>query len=173
MGRNSRGRDAQSGPESPLKNGKRNGFVKPRTTSRTLIKKRTSRVTSPRPLSQLEETLAVHMRAFGVTFEREFKFHESRRWRFDFALPEYRIGIECEGLSHPSKKSRHTTNSGFEKDCEKYDEAALAGWMVLRFTWNMIKSGVAIKMINRAIENYRDETVSLKVPRSQNATRGR
>jgi hypothetical protein len=81
-----------------------------------------------RAKSQLEETLALHMRADQIEFEREHKFHPTRKWRFDFALVEKKIGIECEGLTNPALKSRHTTNSGFEQDCEKYDEAAIYGW---------------------------------------------
>ena len=102
--------------------------------------------------SQLEETLALHLRADNIPFVREHRFHPVRRWRFDFALPDYRIGIECEGLTHPGTKSRHTTNSGFEADCDKYNEAAIAHWRVLRFTWNMIRSGTALAMIQRAIK---------------------
>ena len=104
--------------------------------------------------SKLEETLALHMRADQIEFVREYKFHPTRKWRFDFALVKKKIGIECEGLTNPALKSRHTTNQGFEQDCEKYDEAAIYGWRVLRFTWNMIRSGTAIGMIKRAIDGY-------------------
>ena len=106
----------------------------------------------PRTESGLEAVLASHMTAIGLDFEREHRFHPVRRWRFDFALVKYRIGIEAEGLQgNPNKKSRHTTISGYGKDCEKYNEAALLGWTVLRFTRDMIKSGRALQTIEQAI----------------------
>jgi len=40
--------------------------------------------------------------------------------------------IEYEGIS--SRKSRHTTVTGFTNDCEKYNQAQLTGWKVLRYT---------------------------------------
>lgn len=92
------------------------------------------------------------MRSLGIEFEREVRFHPTRRWRFDFAIVELKIGIECEGLTNPMFKSRHTTNKGFEDDCEKYNSAALREWAVLRFTWDQIKSGYALGMIERLIE---------------------
>jgi very-short-patch-repair endonuclease len=102
--------------------------------------------------SKLEETLALQMRAVHIDFDREIRFHPVRRWRFDFGITKLKIGIECEGLTNPKLKSRHTTNSGFTEDCEKYNAAALEGWVVLRFTWPMIKSGKALIAIEKMIE---------------------
>lgn len=62
----------------------------------------------------------------------EYRFHKKRRWRFDFAIPSLKIGIEYEGLN--SNQSGHTTLLGYTKDCEKYNAAALEGWTVLRYT---------------------------------------
>lgn len=67
-----------------------------------------------------------------VDFVQEFYFHPKRKWRFDFAIPEKRIALEYEGLM--STKSRHTTISGFSGDAEKYNEAVILGWRVLRYT---------------------------------------
>jgi hypothetical protein len=63
---------------------------------------------------------------------KEYRFHEKRKWRFDFAFPEQNIAIEYEGLM--SEKSGHTTLKGFTGDTEKYNEAARLGWKVLRYT---------------------------------------
>ena len=62
----------------------------------------------------------------------EYKFHPKRKWRFDLAVPSKKIAFEYEGVF--SRKSRHVTVTGYSRDCEKYNEAALLGWQVYRFT---------------------------------------
>jgi very-short-patch-repair endonuclease len=62
----------------------------------------------------------------------EFRFHPKRRWRFDFAWPAEKIAVECEGGTWSG--GRHTRGKGYEGDCEKYNEAVILGWRVLRFT---------------------------------------
>lgn len=68
----------------------------------------------------------------GVEVVEEFRFHSTRKWRFDFAIPEKKIAIEYEGVF--GGKSRHTTVIGYTADAEKYNEAAKLGWKVLRYT---------------------------------------
>ena len=101
--------------------------------------------------SKLEATLALHMRAAGLRPESEFRFHKLRRWRFDFAFPDRKIGIECEGGTWSN--GRHVRGLGFEKDAEKYNTAAIDGWLVLRFTGRMIKSGKALMQIEQALQS--------------------
>ena len=67
----------------------------------------------------------------NIDFVSEFKFHETRQWRFDISIPSLKIAIEYEGIM--SRKSRHTTIIGYTKDCEKYNAATIAGWRVLRY----------------------------------------
>lgn len=92
-----------------------------------------------RPKSEGEETLNLILKSQGRKFEREHKFHPDRKWRFDFALVDHMVGIEVEGGTFG--KSRHTTGIGYTADCEKYNAAALRGWMVLRYTPQMVKNG--------------------------------
>lgn len=68
----------------------------------------------------------------GPKLEREHAFETGRKWRFDFAHPETNIAIEIEGGIW--SKGRHVTPGGFIKDCEKYNTAALRGWLVFRLT---------------------------------------
>jgi very-short-patch-repair endonuclease len=69
----------------------------------------------------------------GVEFVKEYRFHPTRKWRFDFAIVEKKIALEFEGgVFHG--KSRHTTGKGFTEDAAKYNEAAKLGWKVLRYT---------------------------------------
>jgi very-short-patch-repair endonuclease len=82
-------------------------------------------------------------------FVREYRFMPPRRYRFDFAWPDKKIALEVEGGTWTN--GRHTRGKGYESDCEKYDEAALLGWKVLRFTTNMVRDGRAINFIKRSI----------------------
>ena len=78
----------------------------------------------------------------------EYRFDKTRRWRFDFSYPEYKIATEMEGGVWTG--GRHTRGSGFTKDCEKYNAAVLQGWKVLRYTTSNIKD--CIKDINTLID---------------------
>jgi very-short-patch-repair endonuclease len=66
----------------------------------------------------------------GPELEREFRFHPTRRWRADFAHPPSHTLIEIEGGIYVN--GRHNRGAGFAADLEKYLEAALAGWRVVR-----------------------------------------
>ena len=79
----------------------------------------------------------------------EHRFHPTRRWRFDFAWPSRMIAAEIEGGTWAG--GRHTRGSGYEKDCEKYNEAVRLGWSVLRFTGKMVKDGSGILLIKEMI----------------------
>ena len=65
-------------------------------------------------------------------FLTEHKFDSVRRFRFDWAIIDLKIGIEYEGII--AEKSRHTTIEGFTTDCIKYNLAIQNGWRVLRYT---------------------------------------
>lgn len=65
-------------------------------------------------------------------YVEELRFHPKRRFRFDWAIPDLKIAIEYEGLI--SKKSRHTTLTGYSNDTRKYALAVIEGWRVLRYT---------------------------------------
>ena len=100
--------------------------------------------------SSLEARLAWQITIAGLPLpEVEYKFHPVRRWRFDFCWPQFDLAAEVEGATWA--QGRHTRGSGFAADCEKYNEAVLMGYRVLRFTAEMIESGQAIEMITKAI----------------------
>ena len=60
----------------------------------------------------------------------EYRFHATRRWRFDFAWPAHMVAVEIEGISPDG--GRHQRLPGFLADCEKQEAALLAGWLVYR-----------------------------------------
>ena len=103
-----------------------------------------------RALFDYAETLLIQLQLSGLPEpQREFLFHSKRKWRFDLAWPNLLIAVEVEGGIWTG--GRHVRGEGYEADCEKYNEAQLAGWMVLRFTPGMIKKGKAGGVIEAAI----------------------
>jgi very-short-patch-repair endonuclease len=111
---------------------------------------RTERTGLPHPMSAGEALLLFQIRAMklpeGVP---EHVFARPREWRFDRAWPDRKLAIEVEGGTWVG--GRHTRGAGFEADCIKYTEAAVAGWRVLRVTTSMVKTGVAIDALKRAL----------------------
>lgn len=61
---------------------------------------------------------------------REHRFHETRKWRFDFAWPKLLIAVELHGGGN---RGRHSTVTGMAKDMEKHNTATVAGWRCLAF----------------------------------------
>lgn len=105
---------------------------------------------SKRTPSALEERLAFQMRTLALpAWAAEYRFHRTRQWRFDLAWPHLRLAVEVEGGIWAG--GRHTRPAGFEADCEKYNEAAILGWRVIRVTGRMVEDGRAIDIIQRAI----------------------
>lgn len=93
--------------------------------------------------SEGEEMLALHIRAEKLPVPvREFRFAPPRRWRFDFAWVDKKLAVEVEGGVWNG--GRHTRGKGFLGDMEKYNQAALDGWRVLRFATSQIRDGSAI-----------------------------
>ena len=92
--------------------------------------------------SAIEETFALHCKAYGLVPVREHKFHPDRKWRFDFAFPEQMVAVECEGGIWT--QGRHTRGAGVIGDMTKYNEAARMGWAVFRFEGKSIRDGSAV-----------------------------
>jgi very-short-patch-repair endonuclease len=62
---------------------------------------------------------------------KEYRFHQQRRWRIDYAFPEIKLAIEIEGGIWI--KGRHINPMGFKKDMEKYNALVEFGWYLLRY----------------------------------------
>lgn len=90
----------------------------------------------------------------GAEVVREHRFHATRLWRFDYAVPAYKIALEVEGGVWTG--GRHTSPKGFLADMEKYNAAALLGWVVVRTTPDkLLTEGVQIvnELINQKQKN--------------------
>lgn len=88
--------------------------------------------------SRTEELFALHIRADKLPEPvREFRFHETRLWRFDFAWPTMKFAVEVQGGCHSIKMRLH-------KDIQKRAHALMAGWTVLEVDPEAVRSGEAI-----------------------------
>jgi hypothetical protein len=86
--------------------------------------------------------------------EIEYRFHQRRKWRFDYAWPDRLVALEVEGGAWVG--GRHNRGLGFLRDIEKYNEAVLAGWCVLRCTPKDIKTGAVFDLLKRAFGESSD-----------------
>ena len=105
----------------------------------------------------LEDQFLFDAKALGAPEpEREYRFMAPvRQFRFDFAWPEFKVAVEVEGGTFKRGKSRHTTGSGFHKDCIKYNYATLYGWKVLRGDVKMVESGLLARTLVTLIKHIR------------------
>lgn len=85
----------------------------------------------------------------GAECVKEYRFYKSRQWRFDYALPLYKIALEVEGGVWT--QGRHVRPVGFLGDMNKYNTATLLGWRVFRTTPSKLLSQSTIKLIKNAI----------------------
>lgn len=93
--------------------------------------------------------------------EREWTFHPDRRWRFDMAWPKEMVALEIEGgifgkgkvcpVCKQSKRLGHTSVGGMLDDMEKYNEATLLGWRVIRVIPSEMTSGKAFRLVERLL----------------------
>lgn len=82
---------------------------------------------------------------------REYRFHPKRKWRVDFAWPEQKIIFEAEGGIYKPGEG-HASARRFTDDCEKYNEAVILGWSVLRATGAQIRDGSAVAWLRRMFD---------------------
>jgi very-short-patch-repair endonuclease len=75
----------------------------------------------------------------------EYRFHKTRKWRFDFCFVEAKLALEIEGGVWTN--GRHVRGSGFIKDMEKYNQAAILGFRLLRVTPEQTQNGEALILI--------------------------
>ena len=101
--------------------------------------------------SRVEDSLAFCLDALGIAYEREYRAVPGRRYRWDFAILSARLLIEVQGGVWMSERTGHSTGAGIRRDCEKANLAALNGWRTLFFTSDMVESGEAVEVIERAL----------------------
>ena len=63
---------------------------------------------------------------------RQQRVVADRKWSFDFAWPVERVAVEIEGGMF--RGHGHQRGRSYQKNCEKYNAAVVAGWRLLRYT---------------------------------------
>jgi hypothetical protein len=124
-----------------------------RPRKRKTTKKGTPKSTKPKASTANIDSLIMYLKQkVGDRWEvkPEHRFHETRRWRFDAAIPELMLAVEYEGGTFG--RSRHTSGVGYSRDVEKYSTAAAMGWTVIRVTCDHLQSGECFKWIDQALE---------------------
>lgn len=96
----------------------------------------------------------------GAELVREYLFHPTRKWRFDYALPALRIAVECDGGVWTG--GRHVSPQGYVKDMEKFNAAAELGWVVLKFTPQQLVTIGTIETLRNTISKRIDELAKQK-----------
>lgn len=91
-------------------------------------------------------------KGLGLQVLPEFKFHPTRKWAFDLALPAWKLAIEIEGGFFLPQGGRHNRGAGARADCEKYSEAAVLGWKLLRVLPEWVGNGKAFDLVVRALK---------------------
>ena len=81
----------------------------------------------------------------------EFKFHPTREWSADFAIPSRLLIIEIDGGIFSG--GRHTRGAGFLADCEKLNAAAMLGYRVLRYSPTQL--GVYVNVLGDITESLK------------------
>lgn len=113
--------------------------------------KTTKTIKKKSAVPQTDVFTALCKQRLGVVVCKEFKFHPSRRWRFDYAITENKIAIEVEGGVWT--QGRHIRPKGFIGDMEKYNTAASLGWRILRFTPDDLLSFETLNTIKTTMQS--------------------
>jgi very-short-patch-repair endonuclease len=81
--------------------------------------------------------------------EAEYRFAAPRRWRFDYAWPQQMVALEVDGGTWVA--GRHTRGSGWQRDTEKLNAAAVLGWRMLRCTPQQLCTLEMVQLIAEAL----------------------
>ena len=104
--------------------------------------------------SKLEDELSQQLKLLKVKKpEREYRFSNARRFRFDFAWPEEKVACEVQGGVWVG--GRHNRGKGYENDCDKLNLSQLEGWLLLYVTTTHIARGDAAELIRKALKVHK------------------
>lgn len=96
------------------------------------------------------DLLAPQLKGLGLPLPiPEYRFHPTRKWRFDFSWPDHLVALEVDGGLFI--QGGHTRGAGHWRDMDRQNEAVLLGWRVLRVTPSMLtmEDGRAALLLER------------------------
>ncbi len=103
-------------------------------------------------MSDLERSLVTQCRFVKLPPPVEqHQFFPGRKWAVDLAWPEQMVAVEVEGGQWIAGGGRHQRGRGLDLDASKYNELALAGWLLIRCTGDMVEDGRAVAYVERAL----------------------
>ncbi|MCM0721187.1 endonuclease domain-containing protein [Parabacteroides sp. W1-Q-101] len=124
-------------------------FSYKKTTVFTEMGKYTISILATAYFSPLSALILKHT---GEEVVAEYRFHPGRDWRFDFAIPSRRVAVEVEGGAFNG--GRHIRPEGYLRDMEKYNEAAVSGWCVIRVLPGELLMLKTLRLVIRAVQNH-------------------
>lgn len=99
-----------------------------------------------------EKMLALQLQAGDWQFATQFKYVEGRKFAADFVVysktGDDAVLVEVQGGIY--SKRAHGSVTGVLADIDRLNEATIARWRLLRVTPDMVDSGAAITLIERA-----------------------
>lgn len=119
----------------------------PNPKRKTPLAQNQRKITAPQTATDMFTLLCSQQ--LGAECVKEYAFYKPRKWRFDYALPAYKIALEVEGGVWT--QGRHVRPKGFLGDMAKYNTAALLGWRVFRCTPSTLLSESTLLLIKNAI----------------------
>lgn len=84
----------------------------------------------------------------GLDVWREFYFSTKRLYRFDYCIPELKLGIEVNGGVWSKGNSGHSSGKGIMRDYNKSNLAQSLGWNVISVTPDQLMTSYTIGLIN-------------------------
>lgn len=83
-----------------------------------------------RPAYDVSRAITHFTATCGLQTVPEYRFHPTRKWRFDLAWPEKKLALEVQGGIWI--QGGHSRGSGMVRDFAKENAAAALGWRILK-----------------------------------------
>lgn len=80
---------------------------------------------------------------------REYRFHPTRKWRFDF-LFDCNVAVEVQGGLFSG--GRHVRGAALLQEYDKINSAQIMGFIVLMVTPQQVENGEMFELVKRALK---------------------
>jgi very-short-patch-repair endonuclease len=111
-------------------------------------------MTKSKAQSRLEVQAKAQLDQAGLDgYEQQYKFATGRGYRFDFAFVDAKVAVEIDGGTWTGKG--HAGGKGYRHDRERDNFAQITGWVVLRYTAEMLNDNAMIAQVAAALAERR------------------